>query len=112
MISLPEADIKENGRLLRMLSLYLRASNSNKPEVPLQIAEMYATGRDAPSDPVAAWAWLQIAAGRGAAAAQARITEATSHLSAEQLEKAQRLHTELGEELRKVSAAIGLARKA
>lgn len=105
LIRSPDAG-KFSDEFLRVLCLYLQAAELKKPTASLQIAELYAAGRDVPKNPAKAWLWFTIAAQNGSADAHARIVEIESRMTSDELKEARQLLPGFVEELKQVASAM------
>jgi len=101
---LPEQEGDEFRRVLRD---YLRVAGAKGGAMAMQFGERYLAGRNAPSDPVKAWCWFNVAAAKGVIEAPGRVSVAAARLDSEQQAEAKPALAELTEDLRKL-AAVGL----
>ena len=97
---------QHNAEFRRALSLYREAAGAKKPNASLQIAEMYAAGRDVPPNLVKAWLWFTIAAQHSSADARAKIAEIESRMTGNELKEARQLLPGLIEELNHAASAL------
>jgi TPR repeat protein len=91
--------------VLRVLSLYLKSATGNG-QAAGQIGNLYVSGIDAPISTAKAWAWFNIAARNGIAAARDKITALERQMSAEDLKTAQQQLETLNADLKEVAAVL------
>jgi TPR repeat protein len=94
-----------NDEVRRVLSFVLKAAQGNGAAA-LRVGNMYLTGQDAPQEAAKAWLWLTIAAQNGSTAAQAKISDAESAMTADELKKVRQELPALTKELAEVASVL------
>lgn len=80
---------------------YRRAAESGEPRAQSNLGFMYGTGRGVPQDFIQAYAWYNVASASGEDTARKNRDAVAERMSPTQLEQAQRLSSELFENIGK-----------